>query len=77
MSPDIRSRVRECLARAFRIELAALPRNADVETVEAWDSLGHLALYEVLKEQFPGRISYAAFRDVLSEDQLVEYLERD
>lgn len=71
MSEDLRQDIRECMALAFSISIDQLPENADVENVQQWDSLGHLALFEELSAKYPGKLAFAKFRLLLSEDDIL------
>ncbi len=72
----IRQKVRDCLAQAFEMKPEDLPPNADVENVPAWDSLGHMMLLEQLNIVYPDRFTQDVFQELLSEDELVGFLEQ-
>ncbi|WP_417845205.1 hypothetical protein [Thalassospira povalilytica] len=74
MSEDLRRGIRECMTVAFSISSDQLSEKADVENVQQWDSLGHLALFEELNAKYPGKLEFAKFRMLLSEDDILQAL---
>lgn len=52
MSEPVADQVRQTIAEVFLIDPAAGPADASAETVEAWDSIGHLNLVLALEQRF-------------------------
>jgi acyl carrier protein len=50
-------RARQLLAGALEIDVAQVPDDASIETLEAWDSLAHLRLVQGLEEAVGGQLS--------------------
>lgn len=73
MSADtIREHVRAVIAQALGLTLEDLPAGADTDTVDRWDSLGHIEIIEALSQSFAISIPYAQAVTLLSEDAIVE-----
>jgi acyl carrier protein len=68
MEPDeLHSRLRTVMAHVFEITPDALPEGADTDTVEKWDSLGHLMLIESVEQAFGVSFDHAETLEMLSE----------
>jgi acyl carrier protein len=67
----LRERVRATIAGALGIPLSRLPENASPDTVEQWDSLGHLEIILTLASVFDVAIDHAEAVTLLDEDSLV------
>lgn len=52
MNNCITERLRGVLVRVFFLDTAKLPDELNVETIEQWDSLGHLTLIAELEAEF-------------------------
>ncbi len=48
----MRERVRGIAARIFKVPVNSISDDSSPETVESWDSLGHLQLILALEEEF-------------------------
>jgi len=73
-SDAFRSRVRTAIAEALRINPSELPLRATADTVERWDSLGHLAIIDVISRRFEVDIDHAEAVRLLDEDTLIQIL---
>jgi acyl carrier protein len=51
-------RIRAVFAQVFHVDPAQLAAGSSPETVEGWDSFGHLALVDALEHEF--RITFEA-----------------
>ena len=47
----VEDRAKMLLATALEIEVAAVPPDASIATLEAWDSLAHLRLVQALEKE--------------------------
>lgn len=45
-------RVREVMASVFGIPAASIPADASADSIEQWDSLGHMNLCLAIEEEF-------------------------
>ena len=72
----LRQRVRAAIAKALRMSPADLPLRAAADTVERWDSLGHLEIIDVISQTFGVDIDHAEAVRLLDEDALIEALEK-
>lgn len=76
MSAEVNRRtVRAAIAQALGLKEADLPAGADTDTVEQWDSLGHLEIVETLSATFGLEVSHAEAVTLLSEDSILAALE--
>ena len=71
---EIQARLRAVIAEVFETTPDALPVGADTDSVEKWDSLGHLMLIESLEEAFDVTFGHAETIEMLSEADLLERL---
>ncbi|MGZ6142628.1 MAG: acyl carrier protein [Myxococcales bacterium] len=46
------SRIRAVFAEVFQVDAGALAPDASPDTVQGWDSFGHLALVQALEQEF-------------------------
>lgn len=75
MEPDsLRTQLRAVMAETFETTIDALPASADTDTVEKWDSLGHLMLIESVEAAFGVAFAHDETLTMLSEDAFVERL---
>ncbi len=51
-SPAIASAVREVIAGVFSLAVDEIGVDSSIDTIEAWDSMGHVNLMMALEEQF-------------------------
>ena len=70
----LRRRLRAVMANAFETTPDALPAPADTDTVERWDSLGHLILIESIEEAFDITFAHDETLDMLCEEDLLLHL---
>ena len=72
-------RIRQVIAQTFGLELAAVTESASQQTLDAWDSLGHINLVLALEIEFrtqfsvnqiPLLVDFAAIRDALTRGKL-------
>ena len=68
----LRTKVREVIMQAFEMKENDALDNLDVDSVEAWDSLGHMMLMEKLELEFNLELSHSETVSMLSEDSIVE-----
>mgnify|MGYP000913864934 CR=1 FL=1 len=52
MSAQITDKVRQAVADVFGVELSGITPDSSPQTVEAWDSMGHLNLVLALEQAF-------------------------
>ena len=52
MNPEIERRVKQIVSNVFSIEPHDITENASPETIEKWNSLGHMNLIVALEEEF-------------------------
>lgn len=71
---DLTGRVRAVIAETFEMAPASLPAEPDVETIEKWDSLGHMQLIEALEAAFDLEVAHADAVNLLSQSAIVEHL---
>lgn len=45
-------RIKRVMASIFKCDVAAIDENASPDTIEKWDSLGHMNLVVALEEEF-------------------------
>ena len=72
---DLTTRVRQVIATTFEVDPAALPPEAHADSVEEWDSLGHMQLIEALEEAFGIELDHADAVNLLSQSDIVSHLE--
>jgi acyl carrier protein len=51
-SNDIQGRLRRTLSEVFEVDEQSLPANPTQQSVEQWDSLGHLQLIIAVEQEF-------------------------
>ena len=73
-SDELAARVRAVIAETFELEPASLPAEPDVESIEKWDSLGHMQLIEALEVAFGLEVAHADAVQLLSQSAIVEHL---
>ena len=71
---DLTARVRAVIAETFEMDSGGLPAEPDVESIEKWDSLGHMQLIESLESAFSLEVSHADAVHLLSQSAIVDYL---
>jgi acyl carrier protein len=62
------------MASVFETTPEYLPAPADTDSVEKWDSLGHLMLIESIEVAFAVTFDHAETLDMLSEDDVLAHL---
>lgn len=75
MKSDLKTRVRAVMAGAFEIDPAGLSDASDIDSVEQWDSLRHLALVEALEGEFGIEIGHADAVNLSSVKDILDYLQ--
>lgn len=70
----MRDKIRSIISEVFRVDLSSLPRNPDPDTVERWDSLGHLKLIARLEEEYKIDIPQNKLIFMTSEDEIIAIL---
>ena len=66
--------IRKIIEEKFRIKNNKKIKIYNSDTIEAWDSLGHMLLIEEIEKKFSISISQKAVVSLQSEKILVEYL---
>ena len=74
-SDDLTARVRAVIAETFERDAASLPAEPDVESIEQWDSLGHMQLIEALEAAFEIEVAHGDSVNLLSQSAIVEHLQ--
>ena len=72
---DMVARVRRVIAETFELEPSSLPAEPDVESIEQWDSLGHMQLVEALEAAFDIEVAHADSVNLLSQSAIVAHLQ--
>ncbi len=75
VSDDLTARVRAVIAETFERDPASLPAEPDVETIEQWDSLGHMQLIEALEAAFEIEVAHGDSVNLLSQSAIVAHLQ--
>lgn len=71
----MRERVLQVMADAFELEPSQIPDDASPDTVEEWDSLGHMNLMLALEAEFSVEIPTETMLELLSLDDIVDFLQ--
>lgn len=71
---DLIPRVRAVIAETFELDARSLPEEPDAESIEQWDSLGHMQLIEALEAAFGVDVAHADAVHLLSQAAIVEHL---
>jgi acyl carrier protein len=69
-------RVEEIIVRVFGADAAALDDASSPETVEGWDSMGHLNLVAALEQEFGVSIDIGDVMEMVSVKMIREILTR-
>jgi acyl carrier protein len=72
----IDAKVRALIAAALEMQVDKLPAAPDVDTVERWDSLGHLAIIERVAEAFGREIPMSDAVGLTSARAIADWLSR-
>lgn len=70
----LRAKVREVIMQTFGMKDNDVPDHFDVDSLEAWDSLGHMMLIEKLEAVFNVELNHSEAVRMLSEDSIVEVI---
>ena len=73
---DFGERVRACMAKVFDIDPALITLESSPETIEAWDSLGHLNLIMALEDEFGVNLSDDQFLSLTNFAAVVTAIQR-
>lgn len=73
---DTAVRARALIAEALELNVTELPDAPDVDSVERWDSLGHLAVVAALSKAANRDIAMAEAITLISLDAIVSWLDR-
>jgi acyl carrier protein len=68
--------VEEAMARVFGVDAAVLDDASSPETVEGWDSMGHLNLVAALEQDFNVSIDISDVMEMVSIKKIREILQR-
>ena len=68
------SRVRQIVAEVFSIPAAEVKLESSPETVENWDSVGHLNLVLALEQEFHLQFSPTQIETMVSVEKIIGYL---
>ena len=71
----MRERIRQVMARTFRVPEKQMPANPSVNELLEWDSLRHLELMLGLETEFAVHISIDTMLELLSLKDIQSYLE--
>ncbi len=71
---ELKAKVRQVILNAFEITDPLLDLRLDTESIERWDSLGHLALIENIESIFKVSLTHAEIVRMLDEDAIVDVL---
>lgn len=66
--------VRKLILETFSLSEADAPAKLDVDSVEQWDSLGHLALIEAIEAGFKVSLAHGDAVNMLGEEMIVQIL---
>lgn len=69
-------RVEDAMARVFGVDAAVLDDASSPETVEGWDSMGHLNLVAALERDFNVSIDISDVMEMVSVKKIREILQR-
>ena len=67
---------RQLLAEALGIQATNLPKDASIETVEAWDSLAHMRIVIAMEEKLGTQIEAAEIVEIASVQDIASILDR-
>lgn len=70
----MRDTIRSIISETFQIPLFDLPENPDPDSIERWDSLGHLKLIARLEEEFNVEIPQDKLFFMTSEEDIFTIL---
>lgn len=70
----LEERVRGVIAQVFSLDKAAVTDAASQETIEKWDSLGHLNLLQAIEEEFRVNLPDNEIGDMTSLKSIVRIL---
>jgi len=73
---EIRKKVREVIITTFRLTPSQSIGPLSIDTVPAWDSLGHIELISCLSKEFSVSISHAEAIEMLDEDSVIDVILR-
>ena len=74
MALDIDERLRQCFAVIFPSVPPGQIATASTDTVEAWDSIQHIRLVNVIEEEFNAVIDPEEAGELVSFQQFADYL---
>ena len=72
---DIKDRVYKVFSLVFNVDENDLKMTDSKETIQSWDSIGHLSLVMRLEEEFRIRLTTEQVIEIDSIEKAVEYLE--
>lgn len=70
----MRERIKEVMADVFELSPDRIPDDADTESLEQWDSLGHMQLMLALEAEFGVQIPTETMLELLSLEEIEEFL---
>ncbi len=77
MNPETVSFVKGIVANALELPLERVQESDSIETMEAWDSLGHLNILVALDKKLSGKVAKIPdFADATSIQKLADLLEQ-
>jgi len=71
----LRERLRTIIATELEIPVAEVPLDASAETLQAWDSLGHMRIVVAIEDAMNVRFATADIPALTSIDKLVAAIE--
>lgn len=72
----MRERVKRVMSDVFGVPAEEIPDDADAETLESWDSLGHMSLMLALEAEFNVSIPSETMLELLSVEEITAFLDR-
>jgi acyl carrier protein len=69
-------KLRQVIADALELPSSAITAEADTETLEAWDSLGHLKVILAIEGAYGVQFTTAEIRELISVERLQVELRR-
>ena len=74
MNSEIEGIVRDTIIEAFRIDPLSLPDEMSADTIDRWDSLGHLHLIKALEDNFSVKFSFDKVVLMINEERIIRIL---
>lgn len=75
-APAIASNIREVIAGVFSLAVDEVGVDSSIDTIEAWDSMGHVNLMMALEEQFGIKLDVDDAIEMTSMPDICKILEK-